>query len=129
MLNVLVALGLVGAGYFATGDPPPPAAQNEMLVGLLLLMLAIIPSEATLPPKGWRERMPEKDAGCIRPVRSGGIHDRTTLPSELRVTNADGSGLRQPSRDGADPAWHPQRRRGLERAARPFPPRSPREAA
>ena len=63
LLNVLVALWLVGFGYFSSGDPPPPAAQNDLAVGLILLLLAIIPSEATLPPKGWREfsKMPEKN--------------------------------------------------------------------
>jgi hypothetical protein len=62
LLNILVALWLLGFGYFGSGDPPPPAAQNEMVVGLILLMLAIIPSQATLPPKGWRETMLEKNA-------------------------------------------------------------------
>jgi hypothetical protein len=63
LLNILVALWLLGFGYFGFGEPAPPAAQNNIVVGLILLMLAIIPSEATLPPKGWREltRMLEKN--------------------------------------------------------------------
>ncbi len=63
LLNILVAVWLVGFGYFGFGDPPPPAAQNDFVVGLILLMLAIIPSEATLPPQGWRKftRMLEKN--------------------------------------------------------------------
>jgi hypothetical protein len=63
LLNILVALWLIGFGYFGFGDPPPPAAQNDLTVGLILLMLAIIPSEATLPPRGWREfvKMQEKN--------------------------------------------------------------------
>jgi hypothetical protein len=56
LLNILMALWLIGFGYFGFGgEPPPPAAQNDLTVGLILLMLAVIPSEATLPPKGWRE--------------------------------------------------------------------------
>lgn len=59
LLNLPVALWLAGSGYFGPGDPPSPAAQNDLIVGLILLMLAIIPSEATLPPKGWRRRFQE----------------------------------------------------------------------
>ena len=55
LLNILMALWLVGFGYFGFADQSPPAAQNDLTVGLILLMLAIIPSEATLPPKGWRD--------------------------------------------------------------------------
>jgi hypothetical protein len=55
LLNLLAGLWLVGFGYLG-GDPPSPAAQNDLIVGLLLLMLAIIPSEATLPPGEWREK-------------------------------------------------------------------------
>ena len=55
LLNVPIALWLMAFGYFALGNPPPPGAQNEMVVGLILLMFAIIPSEATLPPAEWRE--------------------------------------------------------------------------
>ena len=54
LLNIGVALWLVGFGYFGFGGAPPPGAQNELLVGLLLLMLAIVPSQATLPPVAWR---------------------------------------------------------------------------
>lgn len=55
VLNLGVALWLVGFGYLAFGASPPPAAQNELTVGLLLLIVAIIPSEATLPPREWRK--------------------------------------------------------------------------
>jgi hypothetical protein len=49
----LVALWLIAAGY-VTGHPAPPSSQNYILVGLLLLMFAIIPNEANLPPRAWR---------------------------------------------------------------------------
>lgn len=55
LLNILVAVWLVGIGYFGFGETPLPAAQNDLTVGLILLMLAIIPSEATLPPRAWRK--------------------------------------------------------------------------
>jgi hypothetical protein len=50
-----VALWLMGFGYFASPHPLAPALQNDLLVGLLLVMLAIIPNEANLPPQGWRD--------------------------------------------------------------------------
>lgn len=53
LLNVLVGLWLCGFGY-VNGEPPSPAAQNDLILGLLLLMLAIIPSHATMPPEEWR---------------------------------------------------------------------------
>ena len=51
---VVVALWLIGFGFWASGYPAPPAVQNDILVGLLLLMFAIIPNEANLPPRAWR---------------------------------------------------------------------------
>ena len=54
-LGVLgIALGLLVHAYFAM---PPEAAgtQNNIIVALLLLMFAILPTEATLPPPSWRE--------------------------------------------------------------------------
>jgi hypothetical protein len=52
--NLLVALWLIAFGFWAS-YPVPPALQNDIVVGLLLLMFAIIPNEATLPPRPWRE--------------------------------------------------------------------------
>jgi hypothetical protein len=54
LLNVVVALWLIGYGWSGFDDPPPPAAQNAIVVGLMLLLVALIPSEANLPPKDWR---------------------------------------------------------------------------
>jgi MFS family permease len=50
-----VGLWLVGFGYLGSPHPTPPALQNSVLVGALLLMFAIIPSEASLPPRSWRD--------------------------------------------------------------------------
>ncbi len=49
----VVALWLIAFGYLA-GHPAPPASQNHILLGLLLVMFAIIPNEANLPPRPWR---------------------------------------------------------------------------
>ena len=53
--NFLVALWLIAFGFWASSYPAPPALQNDIGVGLLLLMFAIIPNEATQPPKPWRD--------------------------------------------------------------------------
>lgn len=52
--TLLVALGLAGHGYFAAARPGPPAAQNELMIGLLLLLFVILPSETNQPPRPWR---------------------------------------------------------------------------
>lgn len=50
-----VGLWLTGFGYFFAAGTPQPALQNDLVVGLLLLMVAIIPNYASLPPRGWME--------------------------------------------------------------------------
>lgn len=52
---IAVALWLIGFGFLASLYPAPPALQNNIMVGLLLLMFAIIPNEASLLPEPWRE--------------------------------------------------------------------------
>jgi hypothetical protein len=54
LLNILVGLWLVGSGYLGSVGPPTAAAQNALATGLILLMLAIVPVQASLPPRGWR---------------------------------------------------------------------------
>lgn len=45
-------------GWLATrGDVHPGWAQNEITTGLLLAMVAIVPSHATDLPTGWRDRV------------------------------------------------------------------------
>lgn len=53
--TIAVALWLLLSAYVAAGHPAAPALQNELLVGLLLAMFAIIPNEASQPPRSWRE--------------------------------------------------------------------------
>lgn len=47
----LVALALVLIGRFGVATPIPPAGQNYILAGLLLLMFAIVPNNASAPPR------------------------------------------------------------------------------
>ena len=49
-----IAFGLLVHAYFVA---PAEAigTQNNILVALLLLMFAILPTEATLPPQSWRQ--------------------------------------------------------------------------
>ncbi|QDS92831.1 hypothetical protein FF011L_15800 [Roseimaritima multifibrata] len=56
LLTLLVAVGLIIWGRFA-GTPPPFEHQNHIVVGLFLLMIALIPNEASTPPIAWRERV------------------------------------------------------------------------
>lgn len=51
---LLVAVGLVLVGRFSTDMPATAAQQNHIFVGLFLLMIAIIPNEASRPPMQWR---------------------------------------------------------------------------
>jgi hypothetical protein len=54
LLNGLVAIYLLIVGFVAAGSGDP-IGQNDILVALVLLMLAIIPNEASQPPKRWRD--------------------------------------------------------------------------
>ena len=55
-LEVLVAAWLIGFGWVsATGGLGAPAMQNWMCVGLLILMTAILPTDATSTPEAWRK--------------------------------------------------------------------------
>lgn len=52
---LLVAVGLVLVGRFSSEMPASAAQQNHIFVGLFLLLIAIIPNEASQPPSAWRE--------------------------------------------------------------------------
>ncbi|MCO8122656.1 hypothetical protein NHH03_12990 [Stieleria sp. TO1_6] len=53
LLILLVSLGLIVWGRFAV-TPPTPMHQNHIVVGLFLLMIALIPNDASQPPKAWQ---------------------------------------------------------------------------
>lgn len=50
---LLIATGMACYGRFADA-PPTPWQQNHIAVGLFLLMIAIIPNDASHPPLAWR---------------------------------------------------------------------------
>ena len=52
---ILVALWLIGFGYFSAPWPAPAALQNAIFLGLILGMMAIIPNHASRPPASWEE--------------------------------------------------------------------------
>jgi hypothetical protein len=51
---VAVAFGLLAFGYLSE-HPESQGVQSTVSVGLFLLMFAILPTEATLPPASWRD--------------------------------------------------------------------------
>lgn len=54
LLTGIAAVVMILLAYFAGPRPGPAAAQNQIVIGLLLAMLSIVPNEATLPPEPWR---------------------------------------------------------------------------
>ncbi|MFG0266180.1 MAG: hypothetical protein ACF8AM_13695 [Rhodopirellula sp. JB055] len=52
LLILVVAIGLTAWGRFAE-LPPTPIHQNHIVVGLFLLMIALIPNDASRPPAAW----------------------------------------------------------------------------
>jgi hypothetical protein len=54
-LVILVVAGwLVGFGRFYASPPLPPPLQNDILVGLVLMLFAIVPNNASQPSKSWQ---------------------------------------------------------------------------
>lgn len=49
-----VAFALAASAYLGWERPGPPAAENEIIVGLTLLLLGILPNHCTQPPAAWR---------------------------------------------------------------------------
>ncbi len=54
---LLIAVALVLVGRFATPPPAIAAQQNHIFVGFFLMMIAIIPNNASQPPAGWQKRI------------------------------------------------------------------------
>jgi hypothetical protein len=54
VLELLVAAWLLGFGYLASAEPLPNL-QNNILTAMVLMMVAIIPTPATEPPRAWKE--------------------------------------------------------------------------
>jgi hypothetical protein len=54
LISVGVAIWLFVFGRFLSVNASLPQAQNDIVVGLLLLMFALVPNEASRPPQGYR---------------------------------------------------------------------------
>ncbi len=71
--NILVGGYLLVFGYIQGRVGASPATQNELVVGVLLIMLAIIPSDNLNPPRRWlayyEQRSPSKgqEEGAVSP--------------------------------------------------------------
>jgi hypothetical protein len=55
-----VGIWLIGFGYFHGGYPASPGYQNNILLGLTVLLLAIIPNHASQPPPSWRRHFAQQ---------------------------------------------------------------------
>jgi hypothetical protein len=53
LVELVVAVWLLATGYLARSEALP-ALQNNILVAFVLLMVAVIPSDANRPPVQWR---------------------------------------------------------------------------
>ncbi len=60
--NLLVAFWLIWVA-FSWEFPHEKAIQNNLVLAMLFLMLAIVPSESHLPPRPWRTFLKEKEDG------------------------------------------------------------------
>jgi hypothetical protein len=72
LVTVLVAALLIVFSYVAAPMPGSAGVQNDILVGLVLMMIAIVPGEANRPPLAWR-RYPSDDSESIRPRTTSGV--------------------------------------------------------
>jgi hypothetical protein len=56
LVTLVLAIGLGAFAWLAWPRPGPPAAQNELMAAMLLALFAIIPNEASAPPRPWRRQ-------------------------------------------------------------------------
>lgn len=56
LVTLVVALWSIGFGYAISWQAEGPAPQNDILIGLTLLLTAIIPTPASLPPREWHDQ-------------------------------------------------------------------------
>lgn len=61
LLHILTGGWLVLSGYVLATHKIPPEFQNHVVLGWLLIMFAIIPTDASRPPEGWRVREMEAE--------------------------------------------------------------------
>lgn len=60
LLTIIVGACLTASTLLTAAVPATPAAMNAVAVGLLLMMLGVIPSNASIPPRRWREYLERK---------------------------------------------------------------------
>ena len=63
---LVIGLWLIAFGLWASPYPAPPALQNDIVVGILLMMFAILPNQASLPPRPWRNALRGGDKSMVR---------------------------------------------------------------
>jgi hypothetical protein len=54
LMNGLIAGWLIGFGYIHGGHPAPAGYQHDILIGLILILIAIVPNHANQPPRDWQ---------------------------------------------------------------------------
>lgn len=54
LATLVLGAWLAGYGYLSADRPGPPAAQNDIVIGLLLMVFAVVPTAAARPPAAWR---------------------------------------------------------------------------
>ena len=61
LMTLGVALWLWGLGYTSFPEMTPPSQENSVVIGLILLMLAIIPSHSHHTTLSWKEFINRKE--------------------------------------------------------------------
>lgn len=59
--NLAVAAVLVAWGWATVPRPGPAWAQGLVLTGLVLGLVALVPTEAARPPRGWRRYVTDRE--------------------------------------------------------------------
>lgn len=62
LLQLVVAAYLIAVGFVAAPPPPPAPYQNYLVIGLLLIIVGVIPTRGTLPPRSWQAFYEARDA-------------------------------------------------------------------
>lgn len=60
LCNLLIALWLLGLGFASDQTPLPAALQNHVILGFLIILFTLVPSESELSPRPWRRYLEKK---------------------------------------------------------------------
>ena len=58
LFNLAISFYLIALSYIFKDSPLYEPLQNYMVLGILLLMIAIVPTDAEKPPQSWRDYYP-----------------------------------------------------------------------